>query len=215
MKHVSVAALFAIVMTLPTAVSADPVPGMYTSALRPGAHPGVQLGHMSVSRQFPNSGNPKIFHGQSWNGSVLGAQWEFRCGVETASVPPVFGPGYDFGTNTGYVTYNQTFDGGTFSLYADPAVGWGSGNGTLNTTSVATQVYLMNGIPLSASFTGVTTGHFDIGCTHDLRDGEWLRGRGDERPALSHQAGHLSHLPRRGLLAGGRAPPVRGVGRRQ
>lgn len=160
-------ALFAatLVLTLAIPVSADPNPGTYTSALRPGAHPGVQLGHISASRQFPNSGNPKIFNGQSWDGVSLGAQWEFRCGVETTSVPPVFGPGFNFTTMTGYVTYNQTFAGGTFSLYADPAVGWGSGTGTLNTTSVTTQVYLTNGVPVSSSFTGVTTGQFDIGCT--------------------------------------------------
>jgi hypothetical protein len=44
-------------------------------------------------------------------------------------------------------------------------VGWGSGAGVLNTTSVVSQVYFMTNIPVSSSFTGVTTGRFDIGCT--------------------------------------------------
>ena len=58
--------------------SRTPCPGTYTSALRPGMNPGVQIGRASTSRQFPNSGNPKIFNGQSWNGSALGAQWEIQ-----------------------------------------------------------------------------------------------------------------------------------------
>jgi hypothetical protein len=157
--------LAAVILALPLTAHADPRPGTYTSALRPGTTPGVQLGHMSVSRQYPNSGNPKIFHGQSWDGSVIGTQWEFRCGVETTITPPVYGPGFNFGTMTGYITYNQSFSGGTFSLYANPAVNWGSGSGTLNTTSVVTQVYLANGMPASSSFTGLTTGRFDTGCT--------------------------------------------------
>jgi hypothetical protein len=164
-RNGSAVLLALVVLTFSLTALADPLPGTYTSALRPGTTPGVQIGHMSVSRQYPNSGNPKIFHGQSWNGSALGAQWEFRCGVETTITPPVYGPGFNFGTMTGNVTYNQTFAGGTFSLYADPAVGWGSGSGTLNATSVVTQVYLVNGVPVSSSFTGVTTGQFDIGCT--------------------------------------------------
>jgi len=165
MKRIAIV-LMVLALTLSAmTVFADPNPGTYTSALRPGAHQGVQLGHISVSRQYPNSGNPKIFHGQSWNGTVLGTQWEFRCGVQTTDTPPTFGPGFNFGTMTGYVTYNQIFNGGTFSLYADPVVGWGSGAGTLNTTSVTTQVYLMNNIPVSSSFTGVTTGQFENGCT--------------------------------------------------
>jgi hypothetical protein len=165
MRNCSIALLALVVLTVPMTAIADPIPGTYTSALRPGASPGVQIGHMSVSRQYPNSGNPKVFHGQSWDGTALGAQWEFRCGVETTLTPPAYGPGFNFVTMTGLVTYSQAFSGGTFSLYANPAVSWGSGSGTLNSTSVVSQIYLVNGMPVSSSFTGMTTGQFDIGCT--------------------------------------------------
>ena len=146
---------------------ADPVPGTYESGSRPGMHPGVQVGRVSTSRQFPNSGNPKIFNGQSWSGSVLGTQWEIKCGVEQTAVPPDYSL-YNPATGTGVITYHQTFLGGTFTLYADPAVGGGAGTGPLNTTSVISQVQLFNFIPFSSSFTGVTSGQFDIGCTMDF-----------------------------------------------
>ena len=32
---------------------------------------------------------------------------------------------YNPATGTGIITFHQTFLGGTFALYADPAVGWG------------------------------------------------------------------------------------------
>ncbi len=189
MRHCATVVLAIPLLLVSLTAIADPVPGTYTSALRPGTHPGVQLGHMSVSRQYPNSGNPKIFHGQSWNGSALGAQWEFRCGIETTSTLPVFGPGFNFGTMTGTVTYSQTFAGGTFTLFADPAVGWGSGNGTLNTTSVATQVYLLNNMPVSSSFTGVTTGQFDIGCTMSFAMGNgYGQGETSDPPYMTKPA---------------------------
>jgi hypothetical protein len=182
--------------------TASPIPGTYTSALRPGTHPGVQLGRVSVSRQYPNSGNPKTFNGQSWNSSVLGAQWEIRCGVETTSVPPVFGVGFNYGTMTGYVTYNQTFAGGTFALYADPAVGWGSGSGTITTTSIATQVYLMNSVPVSSSFTGVMTGTFDAGCTLDFAMGNGFgAGETSDPPYLTEPANYPPFLASNCVLA--------------
>lgn len=155
--------LFALI----TPTFADPIPGMYTSGLRPGMTPGVQIGRVSTSRQYPNSGNPKIFDGQSWSGSVLGTQWEIKCGVETTSLPPDYSL-YNAVTGTGVIAYHQTFQGGTFALYADPVVGWGSGSGTLNTTSISSQVQFVNFIPYSSSFTGVTSGVFDIGCTMDF-----------------------------------------------
>ena len=143
---------------------ADPVPGTYVSVLRPGAHPGVQVGRASTSRQQPNSGNPKIFDGQSWSGSALGAQWEIKCGVEVTAVPPDYSL-YNAGNGTGLITYHQTFQGGTFALYADPGVGWGSGTGTLGTTSVVSQVQMIGFILISSSFTAATSGWFDEGCT--------------------------------------------------
>ena len=165
MRRLLIALLvLAAIVAVAAPLSARPVPGFYYSAFRGGF---VLNGHASVSRQSPNSGNPKVFNGQSWNGSALGTQWEIRCGVELTSVPPdysLFNPL----TGTGFITYHQTFLGGTFSLYNDPAVGWGFGSGTLNTTSAVLQVYLVSNFPVSSTFTAFTSGNFDDGCHLDF-----------------------------------------------
>ena len=167
MRYGSSILLVILILLASLAAFADPLPGTYASTSRPGMHPGVQVGRASTSRQFPNSGNPKIFNGQSWSGSTLGAQWEIRCGVETTPVPPDYSL-YNAGTGTGLITYHQTFQGGTFALFSDPGVGWGSGAGTLNVTSVVSQVQMISFVPVSSSFTGSTSGRFDIGCTMDF-----------------------------------------------
>jgi hypothetical protein len=150
---------------LPLVVFADPIPGTYTSAFRPGPNNTVLTGRASVSRQYPNSGNPKVFDGQSWNGSALGTQWEIRCGVETTAIPPDYSQ-YNPGTGTGLIVYRQIFTGGTFALYGNQGVAWGSGTGTLNTTTVESHVFLVAGVPQASSFTATTAlGRFDIGCT--------------------------------------------------
>ena len=167
MRYCSSMLLVILLLLVSLAAFASPVPGTYTCTSRPGMHPGVQVGRASTSRQYPNSGNPKMFYGQSWSGSVLGAQWQIKCGVETMSVPPD-SSGFNKVTGDGWITYRQTFQGGTFALYADPAVGWGSGTGTLNTTSIISQVQFFSFLPFSSSFTGVTSGMFDVGCTMDF-----------------------------------------------
>lgn len=151
--------LFALaaLVAAPVLVSAAPVAGTYYSAFRGGA---VLNGHASVSRQFPNSGNPKVFNGQSWNGSALGTQWEIQCGVENTLTPPDSSH-FNKLTGTGFIVYTQTFQGGTFSIYTDPAVGWGFGSGTLSGTVATTQVWLMNFVPYASSFTAFTSGQFD------------------------------------------------------
>ncbi|MBI5836690.1 MAG: hypothetical protein HZB25_05560 [Candidatus Eisenbacteria bacterium] len=162
MKYVTVgiAALCAISLLTPALVAAAPVTGTYSSPSRGG---NVLVGRASTSRQFMNSGNPKVFNGQSWSGSTLGTQWVITCGVEVTSVPPdssLFNPV----TQTGTITYHQTFNGGTFTLFTAPSVGWGSGSGTLQTTQAVSQVFLSGGIPMGSSFTAVTTGTFSGGC---------------------------------------------------
>lgn len=161
MRNIFTALLVSVVIfSTVIPVLADPIPGTYYSAFRGG---NILLGHVSVSRQFPNSGNPKVFNGQSWNGSVLGTQWEIQCGVEYTSVPPD-STNFNKATGTGFITYNQTFIGGTFTLYEDPAVGWGSGTGTINTTVAVSQVHYQNFIPIASSFTAYTSGTFSNGC---------------------------------------------------
>lgn len=156
MRKFSIVALVLALVSLPMLALAQPVPGTYTSAFRGG---NVLNGHSSVSRPTVNSGLPKIFHGQSWNGVALGTQWEIKCGVETVATPPDVSL-YNAGTGTGFITYYQTFNGGTFTLYADPNVGWGSGTGTLGVTQATSQVFLQNFVPISSSFTALTSGTF-------------------------------------------------------
>lgn len=156
MRRLAIALLMALVV-VPTLVLAQPVPGTYTSAFRGG---NVLNGHSSVSRPTVNSGFPKIFHGQSWDGAALGTQWEIKCGVEAVGTAPDVSL-YNPVTGTGFITYHQTFNGGTFALYADPNVGWGTGTGTLGVTQATSQVFLQNFVPISSSFTALTSGTFN------------------------------------------------------
>jgi len=168
MRKMSIALVTTALMSLPMLAAAQPVPGTYTSPFRGG---NVLNGHASVSRPMVNSGFPKVFNGQSWNGTTLGTQWEISCGVETTGTPPDVSL-YNPVTGTGFITYYQTFNGGTFTLYNDGIVGWGSGTGTLNVTQTTSQVYLVNFVPVSSSFTALTSGVFAGGaCRLDFAFG--------------------------------------------
>ncbi len=189
MRKLLVVFLMFVVVLVPVLASAVPVPGTYYSAFRGGA---VLNGRASVARQGVNSGDPKIFNGQSWNGVALGTQWEIQCGVEAVSTPPDYSL-YNPITGTGFITYHQTFTGGTFTLYPDFAVGWGSGTGTLNTTQATSQVYLFNFTPVSSSFTVLTSGTFP-GTTCRL-DFAFSNGFGvGETPYLSKPADYPTFL---------------------
>ena len=155
-------------IVLPMLAMAQPVPGTYTSPFRGG---NILNGRASVSRPTVNSGFPKVFHGQSWDGATLGTQWEISCGIETVGTPPDVSL-YNPITGTGFITYYQTFNGGTFNLYNVGAPGWGSGSGTLNVTQATSQVYLINFVPVSSSFTALTSGTFTEGtCRLDFAFG--------------------------------------------
>jgi len=189
MRKLFVVVLALVVVSLPVLASAVPAPGTYYSAFRGGP---VYLGHASVARQGVNSGNPKIFNGQSWDGAALGTQWEIQCGVETTSTPPDYSQ-YNAITGNGFITYNQTFTGGTFALYSVGGVGWGTGTGTLGTTSAVSQVFLVNFIPVSSSFTAFTSGVFDGGNCH--LDFGMSNGYGvGETPYLSKPATYPAFL---------------------
>jgi len=164
MRKLLVVVLALVVVLLPALVSATPVTGTYYSAFRGG---NVMLGRASVARPTVNSGNPKVFNGQSWNGTALGTQWEIRCGVEMTATPPDYSL-YNPVTGTGFITYHQTFTGGTFTLYPDVTVGWGDGSGTIGTTSAVSQVRMVNFVPVSSSFTAFTSGEFSDGCHLDF-----------------------------------------------
>ncbi len=190
MRKFSIVVLMIAMVAVPMMALAQPVAGTYTSAFRGG---NVLNGRSSVSRPLPNSGLPKVFHGQSWNGAALGTQWEIKCGVETTSTPPDVSL-YNAGTGTGFITYYQTFNGGTFTLYTDAMVGWGNGTGTLNTTQATSQVFLQNFVPISSSFTALTSGTF-VGAGSCRLDFAFGNGFGvGETPFLSKPANYPAFL---------------------
>jgi hypothetical protein len=189
MRKLFIVGLMVVFVALPLMAVAQPVPGTYESAFRGG---NVLNGRSSVSRQFPNSGNPKIFHGQSWDGATLGTQWEIKCGVQTTDTPPDVSQ-YNAGTGNGFITYHQTFQGGTVTLYTDANVGWGNGTATLGTTQATSQVFLVNFVPVSSSFTAFTSGNFEnSNCTLQFAFGNGF-GVG-ETPFLSKPANYPAFL---------------------
>jgi hypothetical protein len=145
-------------LTLAAACFAAPVSGVYTTT-----DLGGQLlpGRASTWRSGINSGLPHVLHAQSWNGSILGAQWEMRCPVENSNFSVVDGRN---GFGTGPVTYTSTFNGGQFELY-NTGGPWGDGVATLGTTTVISTVQFVSNNPVASVVNGQTSGTFGGGCT--------------------------------------------------
>lgn len=125
----SVAGLVVSAATAPAA----PLAGTYKSVDLGGA---MLQGRASQSWVMPNNasqGQNDVIHLQSWDGSALGTQWGFSCGVQ---------PGQqtvqdDRVSGTGVVTVTNAFTGGTFHLNPGP---WGSGTGTMGPAAMITVV---------------------------------------------------------------------------
>jgi hypothetical protein len=146
----------------PVLASATPNPGVYFSTDMGGV---LQTGRASTWRPLVNSGFPHVLHGQSWNGSVLGAQWDIDCAIENTDY--VSKVDKRIGGN-GTIDYVSRFLGGTLTLYAG-AWPWGDGVATLDTTMMYTSVqYMMIGgisTPVASVVNGNTRGTFAGGCT--------------------------------------------------
>ena len=191
MRKLSIILAALAIELVPLLALAQPVTGTYTSAFQGG---NVFIGRSSVARQGVNSGNPKIFHGQSWNGANLGTQWEIACGIETTDTPPDYS-GYNQMTGTGFIVYTQTFNGGTLTLYPDANVGWGSGTATLGVTEVISHVFVQNFVPVTSTFSAHTSGTFnapDNTCILTFALGNGF-GKG-ETPYLSKPADYPTFL---------------------
>jgi hypothetical protein len=145
-------------VALAAAAYAAPVPGVYTTT-----DLGGQLlpGRASTSRTGINSGLPHVLHSQSWNGSVLGAQWEMRCPILNVPFTVVDGRN---GFGTGPVTYTSSFQGGEFELF-NTGGPWGDGIATLGTTTIISTVQFVNNNPVASVVNGQTSGDFGGGCT--------------------------------------------------
>jgi hypothetical protein len=155
---VVLAALLAL--ALASAVIAAPVTGIYTSTDLGGQ---LLTGRASTWRSGINSGLPHVFHGQSWNGTTLGTQWEISCPTENAN----FLVQDNRVGGVGTIVYTSTFSGGTFTFFPG-GWPWGDGTGTLGTTTMITtvQYILISNVstPVAAVVNGNTSGNFVGGC---------------------------------------------------
>jgi len=136
---------------------AVPVDGTYTSTDLGGQ---LLTGRASTHRTGINSGLPHVLHAQSWNGAVLGTQWEIRC--PTSAVGFSVQDNRD-GSGTGTVVYTSTYSGGTFTFHPG-GWPWGDGTGTLGSTLLITTVQFVSWNPVAAVVNGNTSGAFDGGC---------------------------------------------------
>jgi hypothetical protein len=147
---------------VPVVASAGPITGIYDSTDM-GTGGVLLTGRASTWRPGVNSGLPHVLHAQSWNGSVLGAQWDISCAVENTNFTYVDNRVNGVGT----IVYTSTFQGGTLTLYAG-GWPWGDGVATLGTTMMYTTVQynMIGGVstPVRSVVNGNTAGTFVGGC---------------------------------------------------
>jgi hypothetical protein len=153
--------LFALALLAPAAALAAPNAGTYTTTDLGGQ---LLTGRASTWRTGINSGLPHVLHGQSWDGTTLGTQWELRCAVENSQ----FGIQDNRVNGTGTVVYTSTFNGGQLELF-NTGGPWGFGVANLGTTSVISTVQFVNvggnSIPVASVVNANTSGDFGNGCT--------------------------------------------------
>jgi len=145
-------------------------PALALAAVNAGTYTTTDLGgqlltgRASTWRTGVNSGLPHVLHGQSWNGTTLGTQWELRCAVENAP----FGVQDNRVNGTGTVVYTSNFTGGQLELF-NTGGAWGFGVANLGTTVVISTVQFVNIAGTSTPVTSVvnanTSGDFGDGCT--------------------------------------------------
>lgn len=153
--------LCSALLLVPALALAAPNAGTYTTTDMGGS---MLTGRASTWRPGINSGLPHVLHGQSWNGSTLGTEWELRCAVENA--PFVVQDNRVGGVGT--IVYTSNFTGGQFELF-NTGGAWGYGVANLNTTTLVTTVQYINigsvSTPVAAVVNGNTSGDFGGGCT--------------------------------------------------
>lgn len=138
--------------------AASPLPGTYTSTDYGAGSQNVLTGHGSNARPVPDQGINNVFNSESWDGSNLGTQWKFHCGVSVSQTR------IDQRVNgTGPVYFVTTYSGGTFWLSKDGP--WGDGTndltGTINALARYTTLQYVNGTAVAATENINTSGEFD------------------------------------------------------
>jgi len=173
---------------LPALAAAGPITGLYDSADM-GTGGVLLTGRASTWRSGVNSGLPHVLHAQSWNGSVLGAQWDISCAVENTNFSYVDNRVNGVGT----IVYTSTFQGGTLTLYAG-GWPWGDGVAMLGTTMLYTTVYynMSGGVsrPWRSVVNGDTSGMFAGGCmmTFGIANGSGVGETSSLLPSLQKPA---------------------------
>ena len=160
MKRLSILSAFALLLT-PALAFAAPNAGTYTTTDIGGQ---LLTGRASTHRTGINSGLPHVLHAQSWNGLILGTQWELRCAVENN--PFIVQDNRVGGVGT--IVYTSQFTGGQFELY-NTGGAWGDGVANLGTTVVISTVQFVNinnvSTPVASVVNANTSGDFGGGCT--------------------------------------------------
>ncbi len=156
-----VAALVPVLSSL--ALAASPASGTYNSADLGGA---VLTGRGSQSWSAPANaaqGAGDVIHSESWDGSTLGTQWRFACGVQSGPQ----GVQDNRVAGTGTVVFTNTFAGGTFFLSKTGP--WGDAVNDLTGTTGATHAIVTvqyvniggNSTPVASRLNIDSNGQFD------------------------------------------------------
>jgi hypothetical protein len=192
MRRLPIVLALSALILLPLAATAVPVNGIYTSTDLGGL---LLTGRASTWRPGINSGLPHVLHGQSWDGSTLGTQWEISCPTENVN----FLVQDNRVNGSGTVVYTSTFTGGTFTLFPG-AWPWGDGTGSLLTTSLVTtvQFVLLNNVstPVASVVNGNTSGTFLGGCalTFAIGNGAGIGETSSLNPTLTKPATYPTFL---------------------
>ena len=152
--------VFALSLWQGPASGASPTPGFYNASDAPASN--FTNGRATQSWQQAlnvQQGLNDVIFSESWNGTTLGLQWNFGCGVQNAQQTI-----QDFRVSgTGILRFTNTFSGGTFFLWKNGP--WGDGvndlTGTLNITQSVVDVTYFNGDPIAARGNANASGKFD------------------------------------------------------
>jgi hypothetical protein len=142
-----------------TALANLPLNGLYNSTDLGGL---TLLGHGSNSRPVPDTGLNNVFNSQSWNGTALGTQWKFTCGISYAQQRL----DNRNASGTGTVIFTTLYTGGTFWLSGNGPWGTGANDfaGSIDGTTRITTLQYVNWVPVQARENINSSGVFDSGC---------------------------------------------------
>lgn len=122
-KNAQLFLLLALSLVASAALAGPPLNGVWQSSDMGGSiNPGRYMESYAVQNGATSVGT--TLHAQSWDGSTLGLEWSYSCGVIEAE--PVVISDFVSGTGTGSRTYEKHFVGGTIWLSGSGP--WGNGD---------------------------------------------------------------------------------------